>query len=177
MNFNWKPLALSVREKTSTLMSASKTSLDIGCGTTGPIMSVRSIPLSILGPRQSLRQSDPQNRPRRFQLLGPHRAIGIAQAPKQLGIAEKLRGQVVQTLALFDGVLLGGGGSVRRRNETAADVDDRLAGRPEGRRVDTAIAAVEREETGFQPRELQQRLHVRRCHQIFSRPSAPRLPV
>src|SRR6266478_5864604 len=123
MNFNWKPLALSVREKTSTLISASKTSLGTVSGTTGPIMSVRSIPLSILSPRQSLRQSDPQDRPRHFQLFGPHRSIGIAQAPKLLGVAQKLRGQIVQALALFDGVLLDGGGLVRRGNETAADVD------------------------------------------------------
>ncbi len=46
---NWKPLALSAWEVTSTETSALSTSWDTGTGTAGPIISERWIPLSIRG--------------------------------------------------------------------------------------------------------------------------------
>src|ERR1700722_9181265 len=94
INFNWKPLGRSDREITSTLVNASSTSFDTGKGTAGPIMSVKSSPLDNSG--DSFRQRDSQRGPRCLEIVRTHGAIGVADAPKQLGIAQVLRGDVVQ---------------------------------------------------------------------------------
>src|SRR5262245_2542423 len=101
VNFSSKPLAVSPEAVvTVTLVSASSTDCGAGMGTAGPIINVRSTPLSIGYPRNAFRQSDAQSSSEGLgQLFRSHRAVGVADAPELLRIAEIPRRDVVQSLA------------------------------------------------------------------------------
>src|SRR5690349_13814721 len=100
---------------TSTLVSASSTSFDTGKGTAGPIMSVRSSPLGNSG--DSFGKSDSQCDARRLEILRTHRAVGVAYSPEELRIAQILRRDVVQTVALLQRDFLNERKLFRRRQE------------------------------------------------------------
>src|SRR5438105_1800790 len=120
---NWKP-DLSLPLVTCTLVSASVTALGTGTGTSGPIMIVRWIPLSIRYSRDSFRQGDMQCAPCSFgQLFGTHGCIGIGDAPEGLGITYVFGRNIVQTLTLADDVQLQQGKAVRGWQKTAAQIN------------------------------------------------------
>src|SRR5688500_8653023 len=125
VNCNWKTLGRSSLVVTVTEVSASSTSRGTGIGTTGPIIRVRWMPLSIGRSRDALRQGDAQPAARGLgQFLGTHRAIGVADAPKELWIAQVVRGDLVQSLTRGDGVLLEQCEALRGRHDAAAQVGD-----------------------------------------------------
>src|ERR1043165_5602341 len=104
---SWKMLADSVLLVTSTDTRASMTSRGIGTGTPGPIISCRKYGASSMRqPRHSFGQGDGETAPRLLgQLLGARGSVRIAEAPEQLRIAERARGDVIEPLALHDLVL------------------------------------------------------------------------
>src|SRR3954466_6856940 len=107
VNSSWKPLPLSLFVVTVTEVSASSTSCETGTGTTGPIMSVRLKPLTIVSSGNIFWQRDPETAADRFQyLVRPTRAVSVADAPELLRIAKILRRDVVEPFALRHGVLL-----------------------------------------------------------------------
>ena len=59
------------------------------------------------------------------QFVGPHRAVGVAEAPELLGIAQILRRDIVEPFALRHRVFLQQRRTLRRRHETALQIDDR----------------------------------------------------
>src|SRR5690348_4154374 len=113
---------------TSTWVSASSTSCGTGTGTTGPTSKVRCTPSSTWHPRDALGQGDAQLPANRVgQLLRPQRAVRVAQAPELLGIAQVLRRDVVQPLALRHAMPLQQGEVFRRRHEAAPQVGHHAA--------------------------------------------------
>src|ERR1019366_1721844 len=119
---NWKPLPC-LPFVTCTEVNASTTGFGAGSSTAGPIISVRFSALSTAYPRNTLRQSDAQDAPDPLgKILGPHRSIGIADAPILLRVAEKPRGDVVEALALGDGVELQRREAVGRRQDAPSHV-------------------------------------------------------
>src|SRR5829696_140544 len=97
VNCNWKTLGPSSLVVTVTEVSASSTSRGTGMGTAGPIIRVRWTPLSIGRPRDAFRQGDAQPAAGSLdQFFWPHRAIGVADAPEELWIAQVVRGDLVQ---------------------------------------------------------------------------------
>src|SRR6185312_6051902 len=135
---------------TSTRVSASSTSCGTGTGTTGPTSSVRCTPSSMRHPRDAFGQGDAQLFPdRRGQLVRAQRAIRVAQPPELFGIAQVLRRDVVQPLALRHAMPLQQGEVFRRRHEAAPQVRHRGAvGAHEARGGRQRVAAGGREVRG-----------------------------
>src|SRR3954452_25082572 len=61
------------------------------------------------------------------QVVGSHGGVRVAHAPELLGIAEVLGGDVVESLALANDVLLQRDKALRRRDDPAAEVLDRAS--------------------------------------------------
>src|SRR6516164_1298893 len=125
---SWKPLR-SLLLVTWTLVSASVTGLGAGMGTTGPIISVRWIPLSIqwhsryaFGQRDAEHTADCGG-----EIVGAHRAIGVAYAPELQRIVHVCRSYVVEAIALRDGMHLQQREALRLWYKAAIQVDDGLA--------------------------------------------------
>src|SRR5262249_20080128 len=123
-------------------VSASITDCGAGIGTAGPIISVRCTPLSIGRSRYAFRQRDAQPPPYDLrQLVGPHGAIGVADAPELLRIVEVMGGDVIETLVLLHHVLLQKREALRRRHEAAPEIDNGDAGSVfERRGLDAGVA-------------------------------------
>src|SRR5947209_14091641 len=103
---SWKPLRVPPR-LTCTPVSASMTALGAGSGAAGPIIRVSRTPLSIGGSRDAFRQCNAQPPAGRLgQLVRAHGAVGVADAPELLRVAQVLRRDVVQPLTLRDRMLL-----------------------------------------------------------------------
>src|SRR5215813_11305337 len=71
-------------ELTVTVTLVNESRIDWGTGTaiTGPIITVRWIPLSIGRTRNSCWESDQELSADRLQIIRAHRAVGVAQSPK-----------------------------------------------------------------------------------------------
>src|SRR6266511_4031491 len=126
---SWNPLACPAEVVACTLCRASVTGCGTGTAIVGPIISVSvKLPSAIGRSRDALGQRDPQPPPHRLrQLLRPHRTVGVRDPPELLGVAEVFRGDVVQSVAVHDGVLEQQHEPVRLRHEAPPQVDDRPA--------------------------------------------------
>ena len=120
---SWKPLR-SLPLVTCTLTSASTT--DCGAG-------------------DAFGQRDAQTPSNRLgQLRRAQRAVGVAQTPELFRVAEVMRGDVIEPLALRDGVLLQQLEAFRLRHEATPEIDDGEAAHFERRRLDAVVTAGER---------------------------------
>src|SRR5262249_14800987 len=138
VNLSWNTLGPSLWAVTSTLVRALRTSAGTGVGTPGPIISVRLMPLrSTVASREAGRQGDAQDPAHgRRQVLRAHGAVGVADPPELLRIAQVLGGDHIQALALLHHVLLHLRQLAGLRQEAAPHVrDDAAVGRGQrGRR-------------------------------------------
>src|SRR6188768_712523 len=175
VKFSSKPLCESPEAAfTWMLVNASSTSRGTGTGTPGPIISVRwmgpGLAMARLNPR---RQRDTDLAPDHIrELVRTQHAVRVAQAPELLRIAEIARRDVVEAVALGDGVLLQEREALRQRHEAAAHIDDRPAvGTGALRRRDIVVAAAWRKQ-----RDLEHARRVERLHRIgHGRPPKPKL--
>src|SRR5262245_41517028 len=141
-NVNWNPLGPSTLCVTSTDVKASTTSRGAGRGVTGPIISVRCMPLSIVATlfrlasllgdlrecRHAFGQRDPDPpRDTSGQVEWVHVVIGVGDSPKLLGIAHIARGDIVQTIAVRDGVFLERLKAILQRHEAPRQIGELLA--------------------------------------------------
>src|SRR5215213_3284346 len=141
---NWKALGPSVLFVTCTPVNAFSTSSETGTGTAGPIIRVRCTPLAIGASRYSVGQgySQPPAHPL-GELSRLHGRVRVAQSPEKLRIAKIMSRDIVEAVALSDRVLLKEGEALGRRDEAAAEVDDRAAVRGlHLRGLDCVIPAV-----------------------------------
>src|SRR5258705_4623510 len=98
-----------------------------GTGRPGPINSVICTLLSIARRGNALRQRDADAFSGLRELQRIDDAVGVADAPVLLRIAEVLRGDGVDALSLLRAVLDEQREMFERRKETAADVGDLAA--------------------------------------------------
>src|SRR5574341_19605 len=143
-NDNWNPLARPEAVVISTLVSESSTSDETGMGTPGPTINVRLIPLITRASGNPLGQREAEFASGRIgQLVRLHRAVGVTELPEHFGVADQARGQVIQPVALQDGVLLEQGEGIGRGHPAPLQIDDDLADRGcQRRRLEGAVAAV-----------------------------------
>src|SRR5258706_8086928 len=129
MNVSWKTLAACVSLVTCTETSASITSRGIGTGTPGPIINCRTYGASDIGKaRDAFRQRQRQAAADGVgQVGGSQRAVRVTDPPEELGVAEILRGDVIEAFALRHRVRAEHRQRFGLRHEAAPDVDDRDA--------------------------------------------------
>src|SRR5919198_6525059 len=172
---SWKPLRAPDATVTWALVSASTTSTGTGLATTGPIWSDRWTPLSTRASRNPFRQRDPQAPARPLgQLLRLERPVRVADAPVELGVAERLGRDPVEAVAGRHHVHAHVCQRLRLRHEAPAQVGD-LPARPEHepRHLGGRVPARGRERVRA-AWSLEEQV-VR--HGIPLTPSAPRVPA
>src|SRR5215813_1336080 len=126
VNVSWNPLAPVSFTCTSADVNASVSGFGTGTATTGPASTVRYRPLPIANSRWN--RGGDRNLDRAAdlcgQLIGIGCTVGVADHPEQQRIAEILRGEIVQPVAVDHNVIQKRRVNGRLRNDPALEISD-----------------------------------------------------
>src|SRR5208337_3740093 len=130
LNTSWKPLSPTSSIFPSTDASASMTARGGVIGTIGPIISESWTFLSTRRSRHAKRRSDREDGARRRgEIVGPDRAVGVADQPGHQRIAQIFRGDEIEPVALPHDMARDRRvvGRPRLRHDAPREIGDRLS--------------------------------------------------